>query len=458
MNTIHGRMSAALPRPRIRALVLAIATLAQSSSLLANTLTVTSCGDTVGDAGSLRSKILAASENDTIDLSTLSCANSIITLEQGVIPVAVGNLTLSGSATKRLAVSGNNLDRVFEPQAAGTFVLDNLTVEKGSFTTPQFSHAQVSGGCIYSLNGSVSLNNATVTGCSVIDDTQRSGTTSKDGARGGAISTPNGNVLLSHSIVSSSFVDSIDAQYSTQGGCIAAKTLLASYSIISGCIALGGSNADSAGGGAAVELAGISLSAIYDNAAGAGGGLEIEGGPSSTTTVYDSTISGNSGGYGGAIESTNSVTIENSTIAFNHGFGVAGIYLSNGTLTMQSSILANNADSSGKRNDLRFGPNASFAGANNIVTHTTETLPPGTSTADPQLAPLARHGGSTPVHAFNATSPAIDAGANPVEFLVDQRGTGFPRTYGNATDIGAYESQGIHDDEIFYNGFEQFTN
>jgi hypothetical protein len=411
----------------------------------------------MGDGGSLRSKIFAASENDTIDLSTLNCTDSVITLGQGVIPIAVGNLTLAGSATKRLTVSGNNLDRVFEPQAAGTLTIDGLTIEKGSFTTPQFSHGQVSGGCIYSLNGSVALNNSTVTGCSVIDDTQRS-VVSGAGAHGGAISTPNGNVLMSHSIVSTSFVDSIDTDYSTHGGCIATNTLIASYSIINGCIAIGGSNAGSAGGGVDAKLAIVSLSAIYDNAAGSGGGFEIEGGAPSTSAIYDSTFSGNSGGYGGAIESSNSVTIANSTIAFNHGFGVGGVYLSGGTLTLESSILANNADSSGKRNDLRLGSNASVVGANNIVTHSTAVLPFGTSSADPQLTPLAKHGTSTPFHALNPTSPALDRGANPLDFPDDQRGAGSPRTFGNATDIGAFESHGVHDDEIFYDGLDQFTD
>ena len=456
MKTSKGQAIFRIPRPRMRHLVLAIAAIVPSQFLFAATRTVTSCGDAPGDTGSLRGQILAAAENDTVDLSTLSCTNSLITLAQGVIPIPVGNLTLSGSTTKRLTVSGDNLDRVFEPKIAGTFTIDNLTVEKGSFTTPAFSHASVSGGCIYSLNGGVTLNDSTVTGCSVIDDTQR--TSSGEGARGGAISTPNGSVVISHSVVSGSFVDSIDANYSTRGGCIATNTLIATYSTISGCIAIGGSNADSAGGGAAASLAIISLSAIYNNAAGSGGGLEIEGGASVASAIYESTISGNSGGYGGAIESSNPVTIANSTVAFNHGSGVAGIYLSGGRLTLQSTILANNADSSGKRNDLRLGLNGSLAGSNNIITHTTEVLPPNTSTADPQLTPLAKHGGATFVHALNPTSPALDAGANPMSFQIDQRGSGFPRTVGSSTDIGAYERQGVHDDEIFYDGLDRLSD
>ena len=461
MQTTKRRVTGAFSRLRISHIALAVAAVVQSSSLLAASVIVTSCGDTAGDSGSLRGKILGAAENDTIDLSMLSCANSIITLEQGMIPIAVGNLTLSGSTTKRLSISGNNLDRVFEPQLVGTFTIDNLTVEKGSFTTPKSSlHGFVGGGCIYSLNGAVALNNSTVTGCSVTDDTQRGSPTKSQGAHGGAISALNGSVVLSHSIVSNSFVNSIDANYSTDSGCIATKTLIAAYSTISGCIAVPGADGGSSGGGARVELAIVSLSTIFDNAAGSGGGLEIGGGAGSASAIYDSTISGNSGGYGGAIDSTNPLTIANSTIAFNHGFGVAGIYLSGGKLTLNSTILANNTDSTGMHNDvdLRLGPNGTLTGANNIITHTTAVLPPNTSSADPQLTPLSYHGGTTPVHALNSMSPALDTGANPLNFQTDQRGTGFPRSFGKAVDIGAYESQGVYDDEIFYSGLEGFSN
>ena len=37
-------------------------------------------------------------------------------------------------------------------------------------------------------------------------------------------------------------------------------------------------------------------------------------------------------------------------------------------------------------------------------------------------------------------SPAINAGSNPFGLATDQRGAGFPRVVGGATDMGAYES------------------
>ncbi len=54
-------------------------------------------------------------------------------------------------------------------------------------------------------------------------------------------------------------------------------------------------------------------------------------------------------------------------------------------------------------------------------------------------------------HALNAGSAAIDTGANPLGLSTDERGTGFPRTSGVQTDIGAFESPG---DLIFANDFE----
>jgi len=58
---------------------------------------------------------------------------------------------------------------------------------------------------------------------------------------------------------------------------------------------------------------------------------------------------------------------------------------------------------------------------------------------NPQLLALAFNGGSTRSHGLAPTSPAIDSGGNSLSLTSDQRGTGFVRTYGSATDIGAFE-------------------
>jgi hypothetical protein len=58
---------------------------------------------------------------------------------------------------------------------------------------------------------------------------------------------------------------------------------------------------------------------------------------------------------------------------------------------------------------------------------------------DPNLGELADNGGNTLTMAIPNNSQAVNAGANPFGFLYDQRGTGYPREYGDGVDIGAFE-------------------
>lgn len=71
--------------------------------------------------------------------------------------------------------------------------------------------------------------------------------------------------------------------------------------------------------------------------------------------------------------------------------------------------------------------------------------------ADPLLGPLAMNGGTTPTQALTPDSPAIDQGSNPEALADDQRGAGYPRVVGAATDIGAFEYDA---DVVFANGFD----
>lgn len=61
----------------------------------------------------------------------------------------------------------------------------------------------------------------------------------------------------------------------------------------------------------------------------------------------------------------------------------------------------------------------------------------GTLAQDPGLLPLDDYGGPTPTRALTADSLAIDHGSNPGHFSGDQRGAGYPRVFGAATDISA---------------------
>lgn len=114
---------------------------------------------------------------------------------------------------------------------------------------------------------------------------------------------------------------------------------------------------------------------------------------------------------------------------------------------LDSSIFANNICNGSPGIDFQATDTASgggvvpITGANNLVMRSTPStgLPADTISADPKLGPLADNGGVRLTHALTADSPALDAGNNEAALDYDQRGAGYPRTKGAATDIGAYE-------------------
>src|SRR4051812_1783136 len=78
-----------------------------------STLPVTSCADD-GSPGTLRSVMLSAPRGSTIDLTQLTCSK--ITLDQGAIDLVgpgIFTATVVGPGADRLAIDGNNLDRIF---------------------------------------------------------------------------------------------------------------------------------------------------------------------------------------------------------------------------------------------------------------------------------------------------------------------------------------------------------
>jgi hypothetical protein len=171
---------------------------------------------------------------------------------------------------------------------------------------------------------------------------------------------------------------------------------------------------------------------------GSGGGVFV--GVEASLTMADSTVSGNTAqlGYGGGIVlwSTNAAIIS-STIAFNDAKYGGGIY---GGGTIQSTIVAKNVSGTGP--DI-FGPvTATFSLIGNTAG---VTLEPGSANnlldRDPLLTPLADNGGPTWSHALLLGSPAIDTGSNPANLAYDQRDASFPRVFGLAADIGAFEVQ-----------------
>ena len=138
--------------------------------------------------------------------------------------------------------------------------------------------------------------------------------------------------------------------------------------------------------------------------------------------------------------------IRNSTIAGNSANFVGGIQSQDSALTLESTILAGNTDSTGLNDINRTGSgavNASYSLFEEDVNAT--SVINGTNTANlvgvaPQLYPLAYYGGETRSMRPQAGSPAIGAGSNSQGWSFDQRGLGFPRNAGGAVDIGAVQA------------------
>jgi hypothetical protein len=151
------------------------------------------------------------------------------------------------------------------------------------------------------------------------------------------------------------------------------------------------------------------------------------------------------------------VRVANSTIAFNYESNAtkygAGLFLY-GAVEVESTIVGNNTYSGGTApDDVGGNATAAMIGANDLFGFSSVPPPSGTIELESaMLGPLASNGGSTPTHRLLSGSPAIDAGDDEANVAFDQRGTGYPRTIGSQTDIGAFELD--TNDEIFANGFD----
>jgi hypothetical protein len=334
-----------------------------------------------GSANTLRLAVLSANPGDKIVLGNLGCSK--ITLQSGAIFVGLDDLTIEGPGAGALTIDGNGSDRVFLHGGKGTLTLTDLTVANGTVVGDK-----VFGGCIYS-KGSLALTRATLTSCKAIgvtsavgggavaydDMTIESSTVSGNLAdattgqpkiaafAGGVFAAgPGKGMSVLHSIVSGNTVHA--ASGSAVGGGAAGFVVNAKYSTVIGntAKAIGDAANYGAGGGLlATYSLSMSNSTVDHNEADLAGGILIGDG-GGFATIIQSTISSNKGNLAaGGIESAVPLSLANSTVAFNSGgaYGGGGVFTF-GSLTLQSSILADNVPS-----DLGGGITAT--GANNIV-------------------------------------------------------------------------------------------
>lgn len=418
------------------------------------TLTVGHCLDD-GSADSFREVVAAAVDGDVVDLTALSC--STITLASGGVGVTADNLTIRGPGMDQLAIDGDAAGTVLGHYGAGLLTIEDLTIANGDYF--------FAGACIWSgadlhlertrvsncrsenyANGAgiFSEGNITLVDGELIDNEASSDKYAVYG--GGAFSL--GDISVTGSTVANN-VASSSAELAIGGGLFAVGNLSITNSHISGNSAVVGDDAASygysaaAGGASAVGSVTIAGTTFAGNSADLGGALALIG---PAATLINSTVSGNSALVGGGILAQGadlSVNLANSTVASNAAmYYSGGIEVYGSTISLQSTILANNSAGNPVGQDLYLYGGVLGASANNLVVSSSAALPAETISSDPQLLPLAANGGPVPTHALASGSPAIDAGNNAAGLAFDQRGSGFARVAGDAADIGAFELQG----------------
>jgi hypothetical protein len=325
----------------------------------------------------------------------------------------------------------------------GTLTVSSSTIQNNSATS-HCGYCGVRGGGVF-VYGNSTFEASTISGNSSFSDAHY-------GAGGGlyfnaAFGAVPVNATLTDTDLGSNSADE-------DGGAIGANgDLTITRATISGNSALDG--------GAIVQLSGRAYlldSLVTGNIAmDRGGAIFIHGyGAAMTenTTISENLAQGN----GGAIANTyGSVQLLNSTITANTANGLGGgIWFDYAyyPLALGSTIVAGNT-AGGSPDDI-FAPGGTATGSHDLIGAALSLdMPPDTLRDDPMLLPLADNGGPTMTHALAAGSPAIDTGDNPMSVATDQRGDGYPRTSGSATDIGAFEVQsGAPADRIFANGFD----
>lgn len=207
----------------------------------------------------------------------------------------------------------------------------------------------------------------------------------------------------------------------------------------------------------------ITGSTISGNSGAYGGGIEALAVPRVGVEVRltNSTVSGNSADVGGGIYSEDHfaaaarVYLDNATVAYNTATRAGGGIFQEGDpeeegawLYLTNSIVARNAAPTAPEIEPGRGyVNASHTlisdgtglGIQNEGGNLVGNVPPYPAPIDPRLGLLSRNGGPTATHALLAGSPAIDAGTSEGCPATDQRGVRRPQ--GEACDMGSFESE-----------------
>jgi len=392
--------------------------LSLSQAIFAATYTVTKVADTNDGVCnaldcSLREAIVAANataDNDTIEFSASVFGKprllTIVLSGTDLIITNNGTLTINGTGTNRLFISGNNASRVFTISTGAAAEIKNLRVTGGNAVS---TISPGLGGGIRNTGGTLTLTNVVVT-----ENTATNG----GGVSNGSFGTLN---VRSCTISANVASDSGGGIQNVSGN---GNVLNMLNSTISGNT----SNSTTVGGGG-IQANGVSFisnSTISGNmTTNDGGGIYYNGQGLTmhNTTIANNTAANQTGGFHKSI-TTNNANFRNNLFAGNTG----------GTSPDVSSVI----NSLGNNLIQRVGTSTGWI-ASDILNRLA------------QIGNLGDNGGLTQTHALEFNSPAIDAGNNcvinltcpsnnpPVALTTDQREAGFPRLSGSAVDIGAFE-------------------
>ncbi len=387
----------------------------------------------------------------------------VITLTSGQLTIT-DDLTILGTGTSKLTVSGNNASTVFEISGLATGVtIDGLAIASGGIKVNRTS--------ILSLTKTSVSGNTTGTGISNSGILSLANTSVFGNKQGGIYNA--GTLSLTGSSVYGNTGGSTVFNGNGGGGIFndASVSKTGTLSLINSSVS---GNTAYSGGGIYNQGGTLSLtnSSVSGNTATSGGGIfngNDDGYSSGTATLTNSTISGNTALEDGggiyndrAYVGDNSLTIISTTINNNtsdsdsngtgNGGGVFSSSDSSANVKVSNTIIAGNFDKSTSGDIHPDVSGGLIDSGNNLIGNNTGSTAFTTSTLvgtsanpiNPKLGLLQNNGGATFTQALLAGSPAIDAGKNslvPNGVTTDQRGGRFNRIFNGAVDIGAYEVQ-----------------
>jgi hypothetical protein len=253
---------------------------------------------------------------------------------------------------------------------------------------------------------------------------------------GGGIVNDGGSVTITQS--------QLHKNYAVGGGGIANRQGPGVASLELDNVTLSSNTVDAAGGGIYNSDGSLRVSntTLSDNAAYQGGGIFN----SRVMTLSNTTLSGNRAGQvGGGINNSyglatlTNVTLNNNSSTYGGGLKHYGGNTSQ-TFTLKNTIIANSTAGGNCYQDpgsrtLITSDDFNLSSDDSCMTYFNKLH--DRNNTDPQLGPLAKHGGATKTHLPQTGSPAIDAGTGSGAPEADQRS--FTRPQGLAVDMGAVE-------------------